>query len=286
MKPARVEIAGPGSVPTYVVRAPFAEEPETKRLGELHEKALRDELKLLEEGTKQRNLQFYKALQGIEKHGIAWEAKLREEEAEAQEENQELVVMFEDMLAKTFFAEKKALVNDVERFHVEKIPPQEVRMGQTEDEVEQFVGDTIPAVVDKQSGIVIRELKKANDTFNIENAKVAKREQKIVSRFQRHTERTAQAFEDERATRLSKFMLFGEEVGDRERVFDRKEESTVRLVVAEVAQIRKLLRDELKLREKEDNTLLDTMLYAQQRLQAALLLSFGDGAKDLANDEG
>ena len=47
----------------------------------------------------------------------------------------------------------------------------------------------------------------------IENAKVAKREQKIVSRFQRHTERTAQAFEDERATRLSKFMLFGESPG-------------------------------------------------------------------------
>jgi hypothetical protein len=37
-----------------------------------------------------------------------------------------------------------------------------------------------------------------------------KREQKIVMRFQKHAERTAQSFEDERATRLSKFMLLGE----------------------------------------------------------------------------
>jgi len=46
----------------------------------------------------------------------------------------------------------------------------------------------------------------------IEKAKVMKREQKIVMRFQKHAERTAQAFEDERATRLSKFMLLGNNV--------------------------------------------------------------------------
>ena len=121
--------------------------------------------------------------------------------------------MFNEMLDATVFAEKKALVSDVEKFHVEKIPPQELKMGESEQGVENFVGDTIPAVIDKQSGIVSRKLQKAHDTFDIENAKVKKREQKIAGRFKKHAERTAQAFEDERATRLSKFMLLGARVG-------------------------------------------------------------------------
>ena len=116
-------------------------------------------------------------------------------------------------------------------------------------------------------------------TTQIENAKVMKREQKIRARFQKHEERTAQAFEDERATRLSKFVLLGEEVADTERSYDRAEEKAVRMVIEEVVGIRGLLSSEEDLREKEDNVILDTMLYAQQRLQAAILRSFGDDAE-------
>lgn len=166
---------------------------------------------------------------------------------------------------------------------------------------------------------------------------VKKREQKIVGRFKKHAERTAQAFEDERATRRSKFMLIGEEVSkgwkaralyitarallcwlecagsalgcstrglggqrssfawcgavhpplftlllpfdsqvaDTERSYDRAEEKAVRLVVREILAIRRLLQQEKDLRETEDNTLLDAMLYSQQRLQGAILASFG-----------
>ena len=37
-------------------------------------------------------------------------------------------------------------------------------------------------------------------------------------------------------------------------------------------------QEETNIREKEDNTLLDTMLYAQQRLQESVLKSFGADA--------
>jgi ribosomal protein L12E/L44/L45/RPP1/RPP2 len=52
----------------------------------------------------------------------------------------------------------------------------------------------------------------------------------------------------------------------------------VRQVISEIVSIRDLLGDELGVREKEDNALLDSMLYAQQRLQEAVLWSFGDEA--------
>jgi hypothetical protein len=40
-------------------------------------------------------------------------------------------------------------------------------MGGAEQSAEFFVGDTIPSVIDKQSGIVSRKLQKAHDTFDV-----------------------------------------------------------------------------------------------------------------------
>ena len=54
----------------------------------------------------------------------------------------------------------------------------------------------------------------------------------------------------------------------------------VREVIDEVIHIRQQIKEEVVSREKEDNTLLDTMLYAQQRLQEAILRSFGASAED------
>ena len=126
MKPARVEIAAPGSLPTYVVRAPFAAVPPSTRAPRIEalEKDLASELVALEEGTKKRNLQFYTSLDGIEEHAQAWEAKLRAEAEEQRASHEELVKMFDSMMSATCYAEKKAIINDVERFHTDKIPLQ------------------------------------------------------------------------------------------------------------------------------------------------------------------
>ena len=53
MKPARVEISAPGSMPTHVVRAPFANAPDSKRAPKIEKQELdlKDELVVLEEGA-------------------------------------------------------------------------------------------------------------------------------------------------------------------------------------------------------------------------------------------
>merc|ERR1711865_1337348 len=140
---------------------------------------------------------------------------------------------FEVTLADAVQHERKALFDTMENFHNEVIPPQDRRMAEDEKTVEVFVSETVPDIIDRQSGIVSRKLKKAHDTFDIENAKVMKREEKIISRYQRHVERTAQAFEDERATRRGKFMLIEEEMCDAERQGDRQEEQFIKMVTDE-----------------------------------------------------
>lgn len=46
--------------------------------------------------------------------------------------------------------------------------------------VDEFVQVTVPRIVDEQSGAVTRKLQKARETFDIENAKIAKRERKVI----------------------------------------------------------------------------------------------------------
>lgn len=48
-----------------------------------------------------------------------------------------------------------------------------------EARVEEFVRVTVPRVIDEQSGTVTRKLQKARETFDIENAKIVKRERKV-----------------------------------------------------------------------------------------------------------
>lgn len=48
--------------------------------------------------------------------------------------------------------------------------------------VDEFVHVTVPRIVDEQSGAVTRKLQKARETFDIENAKIAKRERKVYNR--------------------------------------------------------------------------------------------------------
>lgn len=56
------------------------------------------------------------------------------------------------------------------------------RVEADEAKVEEFVRVTVPRVIDEQSGTVTRKLQKARETFDIENAKIVKRERKVGPR--------------------------------------------------------------------------------------------------------
>ena len=210
------------------------------------------------------------------------QAKLRAEVEERDARHEQLLEHFKNHLDEACKKEEENLMTMIERFHAVTIPEQESRMTAEEEEVRVFVEETVPTVIDRQSGIIGRKLQKAHDTFDIENAKIMKREQKIVQRFERHVARTAQSFEDERATRRGKFMLLTEDIDIVDRVDDRLEEKQCVQVFDEVEAIAAVLQQECRKREKEDNSLLDAMLYGQAKLQHSVLSAFGADAEDRA----
>ena len=64
-----------------MIRAPFAVEPESKRANKIEkdEVSLKEELVILEDGTKARNREFYRQLDAISERGRHWEQKLAAE---------------------------------------------------------------------------------------------------------------------------------------------------------------------------------------------------------------
>lgn len=134
---------------------------------ENQEISLKDELIILEDGTKARNREFYRQLDAISERGRNWEQKLALEIKAQRKAQKELASFFEVTLADAVQHERKALFDTIENFHNEVIPPQDRRMADNEKEVEVFVSETVPDIIDRQSGIVSRKLKKAHDTFDV-----------------------------------------------------------------------------------------------------------------------
>lgn len=61
------------------------------------------------------------------------------------------------------------------------------RLEAGEAKMQEFVCSTVPRIVEAQSGAVTRKLQKAHETFDIENAKIAKREQKVHGLYGKST---------------------------------------------------------------------------------------------------
>ena len=55
------------------------------------------------------------------------------------------------------------------------IPPQTDRIIQLEKETKEYFGNTVPNVIEQQSGEVSRQLKKQYETFDIEKQKAQKK---------------------------------------------------------------------------------------------------------------
>lgn len=243
-------------------------------------RALDSKIEQLDATTRARNRKLSEQLDEIQVQMANWDTLFGEKRRQEQLEHHASLAAFDEALAKASSEQEAILMKTMESFHGDLIPTEETNRDQLEHDADIFIRDTVPQVIDRQSGIVERKLRKARDTFDIEKAKIAKRELKIVERFRTHAGRTAQAFEDERATRKSKFCLLAERLAATERMDDRNDERTAVAAVNAIAHLQARLQDESAEREKEDNSLLDTMLYAQQALQSSVVKAFGPEASE------
>eukprot|EP00903_Cladosiphon_okamuranus_P009978 g9464.t1 len=270
-------VAAPRASMAEVERAGPAQLADSKRYWKIEKQEgdLTGQLGELEQGTRQRNREFQAKLRSIEERIKGLEAGIVREIEERKETH---TIMFaglqEKLKAAVATVEAEAEASITARFepglseHVERVETGDAR-------VDEFVHVTVPRIVDEQSGAVTRKLQKARETFDIENAKIAKRERKLVSRFAAHVKGTAQSFEDEKATRVGKLWLLGEDLEGVEHMDDRGDESLHLSIVKSINATRGDVAAMSEERAKEDSLLLDSLAHAQQKLQRCILETFG-----------
>jgi hypothetical protein len=277
-----LHFATPGLRPREVDIAPEASDPSSKRqpLIQAEDDALDQNITELDVGTKARNRAFQTRLDEVWSQTTGWEAKLRTECREAVETITQLREDYQVQCDK-YLASLLADINATFDKYDDKLMPAEcARVDVIEANKDHFVSVIVPAAIEKQSGEVSRQLKKAYETFDIEQQKEAKREKKFVNRASEHFQHTAQRFNDENALMRSCFFTLEEDIVETERRAARMYHRRWSNSITATAELNDALRGEAKVREEEDVDVLSTVVETQGLLQKVVLEHFGDTEKE------
>lgn len=129
----------------------------------------------LDEGTRARNRAFQERLDKVWRRTSAWEEKLRQEGKEAVETILNMKDQYRGYLDTFKISLKEEIQVIFDKFDEERIPLEISRVDEIEKDLTVFIKETVPTTIEKQSGEVSRQLKRAYETFDIEKKKEEKR---------------------------------------------------------------------------------------------------------------
>jgi hypothetical protein len=130
--------------------------------------------------------------------------------------------------------------------------------------------------MEKLQGTITRKLEKNHETFDIENAKIQKREKKTLQALETTEKRSAASFQTERERRTLKFLERDEDFHHVMRVDNRSSERQQIEHVEVLVSLRAQLQEEGRVRQQEDLEILDKLSTSFHRLQASILENLGD----------
>lgn len=129
----------------------------------------------LDEGTKARNRAYQDRIDEVWRSTAGFEAKLRTEAKEAVETILNMKDDYQNHIDK-WNRELQAEINSIfDKVDNELIPEQRARVDVIDENLAIFVKDIVPAAIERQSGEVSRQLRRAYETFEIEKKKERKR---------------------------------------------------------------------------------------------------------------
>ena len=276
-----MEIAPPGGKQVTVKCVMGDEFEDSKRIASIdrQDTDLQHNMKYLDEGTRAKNREFDIQInylhEMIDQINKKLEVASREREQASIKLEKHMKINFEELI-------EEHLKNvDVEFDKVnERIPPIVNHIADVENDSKHYVNVIVPDVIEKQSGQVMKKLKAAHESFDIEVAKIHTREEKIKQRFADHKANTAQTFCDETNTRKAKLALMVEDIRVHEDEFNRGEEGVHLDMNKELKKTQEQIMIEESRREEEDCVVLDSMLDAQKELQRIVLQNFGVNTAD------
>jgi len=273
----RLHFTSPGFRSQEIVIAPALDDSKSKRrpLIEGEDKILDVQIVELDEGTKARNRAFQKRLDEIWASTSGWEAKLRTEAKEAVE----TIMNMKDDYQKHINKFNQSLQDEInsifDKVDAELIPAELARIDTIEKDADFFVRDTVPAAIERQSGEVSRQLRRAYETFEIEKKKECKRELKLADKASHHMQNTAQRFDDENALMSSCFFNLEDDIMEYERNAARMHLLRNATSIDAIELLNSVAETERTLRTSEDVEVLDTVIETQGLLQQTVLMHFG-----------
>lgn len=172
-----LHFTSPGFKTQDIVIAPDLDDSKSKRkpLIENEDKLLNKQIIELDEGTKARNRLFQQRLDEIWHSSTAFEAKLKVESKEAME----TILNLKDNYFNYINQNKLSLIDEINmifnKLDDELLPNESGRVDVIDKNALIFVNETVPAAIERQSGEVSRQLRRAYETFDIEKKKELKR---------------------------------------------------------------------------------------------------------------
>lgn len=150
------------------------------------------------------------------------------------------------------------------------------RIRECDADFKQFAYTTVPETMEQLQGAITRKLEKSHETFDIENAKIRKREKKSRAALESSERKADASFGVERARRAAKFQEREEETHHAMRVDNRDAERKQSAQVETLVSLMQQLRAESSVREKEDLAILDQLAASFHQLQSSILESLGE----------
>lgn len=129
----------------------------------------------LNDGTKARNRAFQERLDEIWRETANWDTKLKTEAKDAVETILNMKDSYQNHINNFRFSIKQEINSIFDKIDNEIIPSESHRVDVIENDLAVFIKETVPDRIEKQSGEVSRQLRRAYETFDIEKKKEEKR---------------------------------------------------------------------------------------------------------------
>jgi len=239
------------------------------------DKALDGQIVELDEGTRARNRAFQKRLDEIWQLTSGWEATLRTEGKEAVETILNMKDEYDQHIKKFDIDLQNDIDTIFDKLDNELIPAEISRIDANDSDLDNFIHKVVPAAIERQTGEISRQLRRAYETFDIEKKKEYKREAKLVEKASKHMRNTAQRFNDENALMSSCFFNLEDDIAEYERHAARLHLIRNAAAIDSIASLNDVSKVETLDRTAEDVEVLDTVIETQGLLQQTVLLHFG-----------
>lgn len=139
------------------------------------DKLLDGQISELDQGTRARNRAFQERLDEIWRATSAFDAKLRKEGQEAVESILNMKEKYQAHIEKWNTDLQAEIYSIFDRVDNELLPEQSARVDVIDASLDVFIKETVPTAIERQSGEVSRQLRRAYETFEIEKTKERKR---------------------------------------------------------------------------------------------------------------